>query len=232
MPSQSASSKSSPRSWVANSTKKGQVRCTPLFLLTAYTLTLFCSLSQERRGAWAPDFKRSVSTDLIRQRAVEKEHSYEASQNAKPGTTKRMQFTFSVDQPTTSTPNTTVPKPDLRPSAEFKETSTRCGRQTTRTYAAGDEFHIDTDASAGSRKRKHLPVDQPFLQFSSIFSSDFGPSTLSAQLSHSSAMDYGEDISNTSSRGFSILRPTIELPLDEILSNVDPTDEGLSRHAN
>ena len=141
-----------------------------------------------------------------------------------------MQFTFSVDQPTPATPNTTVPKPDLRPSAEFKETSTRRGRQTTRTHVAGDEStHTDTDASAGSRKRKSLPDDQPFLRFPSIFSSDFGPSALlSAQLSHSSAMNYGEDVTNTSSRGFSILRPTIELPLDEILSNVDPTDESLS----
>lgn len=178
----------------------------------------------------APDFKRNASTDLIRQRAVERERSREASQNAKPGTIKRMQFTFSVDQPTPATPNTAVPKPDLRPSAEFKETSSRRGRQATRAHVAGDDsIHADTDASAGSRKRKCPADDQPLLRFPSLFSNDFGPSALlSMQPSLSSAMNYGEDVTNTSSRGFSILRPTIELPLDEILSNVDPTDDQLT----
>lgn len=41
-------------------------------------------------------------------------------------------------------------------------------------------------------------------------------------------MNYGEDVTNTSSRGLSILRPTIELPLDEILGNVDLIDDHLS----
>jgi GATA-binding protein len=36
----------------------------------------------------APDFKRNASTDLIRQRAVERERLREASQNAHPGTIK------------------------------------------------------------------------------------------------------------------------------------------------
>ena len=132
-----------------------------------------------------------------------------------------------MDQPTPATPNTTVPKPDLRPSAEFKETSTRRGRQATRAHVAGDEsIHTDTDASAGSRKRKCPADDQPSLRFPSLFSNDFGPSALlSMQPSISSAMNYGEDVTNTFSRGFSILRPTIELPLDEILSNVDPMDD-------
>jgi len=45
-------------------------------------------------------------------------------------------------------------------------------------------------------------------------------------------MNYGEDVINTSSRGFSILRPTIELPLDEILSNVDPNDDDFAASFN
>ena len=143
-----------------------------------------------------------------------------------------MQFTFSVDQPTPATPNTAVPKPDLRPSAEFKETSTRRGRQTVRAHVAGDESnHTDTDVSvAGSRKRKCPSDGQPFLRFPSLFSNDFGPSALlSVQPSLSAAMNYGEDVTNSSSRGgLSVLRPTIELPLDEILSNVDPVDEYFS----
>ncbi|KAG1784693.1 uncharacterized protein HD556DRAFT_1451496 [Suillus plorans] len=43
--------------------------------------------------------KICLSTNLIHQRAVECEHSQEASQNAQPGTIKRMQFTFSIDAP-------------------------------------------------------------------------------------------------------------------------------------
>ncbi|KAG9308246.1 hypothetical protein JVU11DRAFT_12133 [Chiua virens] len=195
----------------------------PLSSSPPYTLTFHPRSIEELE---APDFKRNASTDLIRQRAVERERSREASQNAKPGTIKRMQFTFSVDQPTPPTPNTAVPKPDLRPSAEFKETSIRRGRQATRTYVASDDSAHDTDASAGSRKRKCPTDEQPFLRFPSLFSNDFGPSALlSVQPSLSSAMNYGEDITNTFSRGLSILRPTIELPLDEILSSVDPTDD-------
>jgi GATA-binding protein len=45
------------------------------------------------------------------------------------------------------------------------------------------------------------------------------------QPSLSSAMNYGEDVANTSFRGLSILRLTIELPLDDIFSNVDLTDD-------
>ncbi|KAG2052460.1 hypothetical protein BDR06DRAFT_1009519 [Suillus hirtellus] len=37
-----------------------------------------------RESIKAPDFKRNTSTDLIRQRAVKHERSWEASQNARP----------------------------------------------------------------------------------------------------------------------------------------------------
>ena len=58
-----------------------------------------------------------------------------------------------------------------------------------------------------------------------LFSNDFGTSAiLSMQPTLSNAMNYGEDVTNTSSRGLSVHRPTTELPLDEILSNVDLTD--------
>ncbi|KIJ12312.1 GATA zinc finger transcription factor [Paxillus involutus ATCC 200175] len=182
----------------------------------------------------APDFKHNASVDLIRQRAAEKERNREASQNARPGTIKRMQFTFSIDQPAPAGPNVGVTKPDLKPSAEFKETATRRGRQAARAHVAGDEpndhtinMNTEMDASAGSRKRKSFAAfnDHPSLKFPSLFSSDFGPSALLfPQPSFSNAMNYGEDVTNTSSRGFSIVRPTIELPLDELLSNVDTED--------
>ncbi|KAJ3872814.1 hypothetical protein F5051DRAFT_310148, partial [Lentinula edodes] len=89
----------------------------------------------------APDFKHSHSTDLIRQKAVERERSREeaAQEDAAavangtgvggvggPGTRtiKRMQFTFSVNEDQHSAAGYTaqpmhVDKPDLKPSAEF-----------------------------------------------------------------------------------------------------------------
>ncbi|KAK0463137.1 uncharacterized protein EV420DRAFT_1639222 [Desarmillaria tabescens] len=47
----------------------------------------------------APVFKSSHLIEIFCQRVEEKECSREASQNAKPGTIKRMQLTFSIDQP-------------------------------------------------------------------------------------------------------------------------------------
>ncbi|KAF9232341.1 hypothetical protein BU15DRAFT_81344 [Melanogaster broomeanus] len=155
----------------------------------------------------APDFRHNASTDLIRQRAAEKERNREASQHTKPGTIKHMQFTFSLDHLSPIAANVAVSKPDLKPSAAFKETITRRGRPTTRANVAGDEAngctsntHIETETSAGSRKRKNFGSsnEQPFLRFPSLFSSDFGPSALLyAQPSLSNTMKYGEDVTNT-----------------------------------
>ena len=85
---------------------------------------LFFSFSRSIEELEAPDFKRNHSTDMIRQRAVEKGRNREASQNAQPGTIKRMQFTFSVDQPAQTAPSAPVKKPDTKPSTEF---DTGCG---------------------------------------------------------------------------------------------------------
>ncbi|KAI6102779.1 hypothetical protein F5141DRAFT_1008162 [Pisolithus sp. B1] len=185
----------------------------------------------------APDFKRNASTDLIRQRAVERERSREASQNAKPGTIKRMQFTFSVDQPSPAAPNNVLSKPDLKPCLEFKESHTssaRRGRQATRSSnhnsVAGDDSNNDQDSSPptiASRKRKHpssaMYELQPTLKFPSLFSNDFGPSALlSASPTLATPMNYGEDVtysSSTAHHALSIFRPTIELPLDELLDS-------------
>lgn len=148
-----------------------------------------------------------------------------------------MQFTFSIDQPTPAGPNL-VNKPDLKPSAEFKETTSRRGRQATRALVAGDESNDtacadlaaanDYSMPSGSRKRKSPPSqEQPALKFPTLFSTDFCPSALlSASPTLTTPMNYGEDVTNTfSSHSLSILRPTIELPLDELLSNVDSPEE-------
>ncbi|KAK0457046.1 uncharacterized protein EV420DRAFT_1644196 [Desarmillaria tabescens] len=164
----------------------------------------------------APDFKSSHSIEIIRQRAVEKERSREASQNAKPGTIKRMQFTFSVDQPSPAV-NTPVQKPDLKPSPEFHKRP-RAGAR----YESDDH---DKDFSFTQRGRKE--ADQQYLRFPPIFSNDFGPTALLYPApTLTTRMNYGEahHPSGASSDGFSIMRPTIELPLDELLTNVDASE--------
>lgn len=58
------------------------------------------------------------------------------SMHTRPGTIKRMQLTFSLDQPT-PIPFYPAPvkKPDLKPSTEFKDNSARRGRPSARTSA-------------------------------------------------------------------------------------------------
>ncbi|KAG5643654.1 hypothetical protein DXG03_000534 [Asterophora parasitica] len=146
----------------------------------------------------APDFKANHSTDMIRQRAEEKERNREASQHALPGTIKRMQFTFSVDQPSPAV-NQTVQKPDLKPSPEFN---------------ANHKRPRDDDGND-----KDPPRRNSLLRFPSLFSSDFGPSALLYPTpTLTTSINYGEGLNPSASHDrFSISRPTIELPLDELL---------------
>ncbi|KAH6912161.1 GATA-binding factor 6-B [Coprinopsis sp. MPI-PUGE-AT-0042] len=148
----------------------------------------------------APDFKRNHSVELIQQRAAEKERIREA----KPGTIKRMQYTFSIDQPAPAPTTTEVRKPG---ADGFKKKTASKGPQDT---VMGDQ------------------TDTMSLKFPSLFSSDFGPAALlfpSPTLSN--GLNYGEDLtSSTSSNNdvFSVQRPTIELPLDELLHHMEGTD--------
>jgi hypothetical protein len=178
---------------------------------------------------------------MIRQRAVEKERNREASQNARPGTIKRMQFTFSIDQPTPAM-NTFVKKPDLKPSPEFKESSNKRVKPSAHSTFSGDTEDLavadveanDKDPPFTQRGRKlstfttfsHNAQQPASLRFPTLFSNDFGPSALlHATPTHTTRMNYGEGVGfNPSNDGFSIVRPTIELPLDELLNNVDSTD--------
>ncbi|KII90088.1 hypothetical protein PLICRDRAFT_174876 [Plicaturopsis crispa FD-325 SS-3] len=190
----------------------------------------------------APDFKRNHSTDMIRQRAVEKERNREASQNAKPGTIKRMQFTFSIDQPSPATFHSNVRKPDMRPSAEFKE-STKRGRPSTRAAAnmddSGETADVEEDANdkdppLTQRGRRHQvsaaesnqAAQQQSLHFPSIFSDNFSPSALLYPApTRTNPMNYGEGVGfNPDSDGFSISRPTIEIPLDDLVDGVEMSD--------
>ncbi|KAK0421487.1 hypothetical protein EV421DRAFT_1917593 [Armillaria borealis] len=95
----------------------------------------------------APDVKSSHSIEIIRQRAEEKERSREASQNVKPGTIKRMQFTFSVNPPSPAI-NTPVRKPDLKPSPEFHK---RLRARARYDSDDNDKDSLDTAWAQGSR---------------------------------------------------------------------------------
>ena len=192
----------------------------------------------------APGFRRNHSTDIIRQRAAEKERSREANLNGRPGTIKRMQFTFSVDQPTPAASAGPVQKPDLKPSAEFKDNITRRSRPITRSTttqedtlpesaSAPPDSHNDKDTHLTNRARKATDAtslsstivsstnpQDAFLRFPSIFSSDFGPSALLYPTpTVTNPMNYGEGVRHSfpSNDSFDIVRPTIELPLDELL---------------
>ncbi|KAG1813474.1 hypothetical protein EV424DRAFT_1326546 [Suillus variegatus] len=199
----------------------------------------------------APDFKRNASTDLIRQRAVERERSREASQNARPGTIKRMQFTFSIDAPPGSFPATssssytfsgegsTPTKPDLRPSVEFRE-----GRRRRRGDGSSVTNHASSDSASNQNGVSSTTNDSSYekfaasyekLHFPPIFSTSFGPTAiLYSTPTLSNPMSYGEGVSGGCATGFSIYRPTIELPLDELLgedgngNNVPTQPEGES----
>ncbi|KAE9401777.1 hypothetical protein BT96DRAFT_593949 [Gymnopus androsaceus JB14] len=166
----------------------------------------------------APDFKRNHSTDIIRQRAVEKERSREASQNARPGTIKRMQFTFSVDQPSPVSAQL-VKKPDLKPSPEFNKRTRGAAAKADEQMSALDDN--DKEQCVAERPRR----EDFSLRFPPLFSSDFGPAALLYPApTLTTHMNYGEGLNapnNNDSDGFSIPRPTIELPLDELLNGVD-----------
>ncbi|KAF5366853.1 hypothetical protein D9758_006439 [Tetrapyrgos nigripes] len=202
----------------------------------------------------APDFKHNPSSNMIRQRAVEKERNREASQNAQPGTIKRMQFTFSIDQPTPVSAQL-VKKPDLKPSPEFNKRPRVGARQNAGEHRLDDDnvntllddandkdppltqrgrksqsssSSSDSSPSSSSASNKssssNTSVDSQSLRFPSLFSDDFGPSALlypSPTLKN--RMNYGEATAphDNDQDGFSIPRPTIELPLDELLSTVD-----------
>jgi GATA-binding protein, other eukaryote len=157
-----------------------------------------------------------------------------------------MQFTFSVDQPTSTASATPVQKPDLKPSAEFKDNVTRRNRPITRSTATQDDTQPDAaSVPSDSHNDKetlhndHRDAEASFattsatqdalLRFPSLFSTDFGPSALLFPTpTVTNPMNYGEGVRHTipTSDSFDIVRPTIELPLDELLMEPGDCSEG------
>jgi GATA-binding protein len=180
---------------------------------------------------------------MIQQRAAEKERNREASQNAKPGTIKRNTFTFSLEAPL-STTLMPVSKPDLRPSSEFSAGSKRprtaaSSLPTLPPASAPMQSDVDMGTPLTQRGRKSSISTQASesvsewsseaatLRFPSLFSSDFGPTALlNPAPTVRASMSYGEGVANSAATQaladdtFAVTRPTLELPLDDILSTL------------
>ena len=150
-----------------------------------------------------------------------------------------MQFTFSIDQPASIVATAvTTKKPDMKPSPEFRDTAKR-GRPATRSTTTVDDgatnHSDDKDQPLTQRGRKISTTKldaqgkedlyhAASLRFPSLFSNDFGPAALLYPTpTVTNPMTYGEGVASTNnSDGFSIIRPTIELPLDELLNADSP----------
>lgn len=190
----------------------------------------------------APGFRRNHSTELLQQRAAEREREREANQNGRPGTIHRMQFTFSIDQPLGPASSIDVKKPDLKPSAEFRDSAFKRGRPATRstTNVRDDSSSrvADRDEPLTQRGRKQVLAtnesrnsvhDNVYsaaaLRFPSLFSNDFGPTALLYPApTTTNPLTYGEGVgTGASTNDFGIVRPTIELPLDELLNADSPS---------
>jgi GATA-binding protein, other eukaryote len=197
----------------------------------------------------APDFKYNHSTEMRRQRAAEKERDREASQNAQPGTIKRLQFTFSVEQ-LPLVDNAPLKKQDPKPFSDHHAQNSTNANPTgggggaypthpnlnpnpnpnPNSMALVHENSDDNDSSlvqCGSQSAALAhDLRAQSLRFPSLFSNDFGPSALlNSTPTLTTRMNYGEEAGlNPLNDGFSVVRPTIELPLDELLNNVDCGD--------
>jgi len=168
---------------------------------------------------------------MIKQRAAEKERNREANQNA-GGTIKRMQFTFSVDQPTHLIPSAPAKKPDTRPSAELSKRSRAAARvhHEDSIMAEPDNCGVKCAVPDQILSTTSAVSQSQTLHFPALFGDSFTPSALLfASPTLTTTMSYGEGFAPSGSIDdqFRISRPTIEVALDEILFNDDPVaDDG------
>ena len=146
-----------------------------------------------------------------------------------------MQFTFSVEQPSPAS-NAPVPKPDFKPSAEFAKRP-RAPRSHVDDMVVEEDHKPQHQAQQQSHQSQSQPArsspqasydyssQQTAFHFPSMFSNDFGPSALlHSTPSVTNRMTYGEGVSQQYNDTFSIPRPTIELPLDDLLNTVDAAE--------
>ena len=91
----------------------------------------------------------------------------------------------------------------------------------------GTSLLLSVDAKVSTPNNSYSEnIESPSsLRFPSLFSSDFDTHALPYPApTHSNTVSYGEGVSKNTyhpADGFSVVRPTIELPLDELLTNVE-----------
>lgn len=164
-----------------------------------------------------------------------------------------MQFTFSVDQPAVPTASSAAcKKPDLKPSAEFKDnfkrgrvnknarqqqpalttdvdekpynlqrSDTPAGRNAGRAGTSAPSNDSLADYSAQSAVNDELPESVPL---PSLFPGDYEPSALLYPTpAYSQGMSYGEALESghNNNSAFNIDRPTVEIPIDDIMNSID-----------
>ncbi|KIY53563.1 hypothetical protein FISHEDRAFT_63320 [Fistulina hepatica ATCC 64428] len=171
----------------------------------------------------APDFKANHNTEIIRQRAVERERNREASQAAAPGTIQRMQFTFSVEQPSPAQA-IPAPKPDFKPDPQLsRHPQAGTAATTTTTTAVTTSTVKEEDVPFLQRGRKP-EVSPSAIHFPPFLNGINASAHLYSTPTVANSINYGEGIglNASSSHDFSVMRPTIELPLDELLGHEEP----------
>ncbi|CAK5276492.1 unnamed protein product [Mycena citricolor] len=159
-----------------------------------------------------PDLnKHSLSSDLLRQRAEEKERSREAAQLQTGGGLHRMQFTFAVEVPADESSS---------PSAQTGNQAGQIGSFDAKV-SPGAEQSPNLNLNKRKRSAAPEPVAPGTVRLPTVFSTSFGPSALLAapanQLSSAPRKNYGDTISSGGNGDLKIARPTVELQLDELL---------------
>ncbi|KAH8825738.1 hypothetical protein DL96DRAFT_122002 [Flagelloscypha sp. PMI_526] len=181
----------------------------------------------------APAFRRNHSSDLLQQRAQERQTQREAaaSGHAEGGGLNRFQFTFSLE--TGGTPGEDV-------GGSTSVIDTKAGRRQQQAPAPFESAHDQFQSHAASIAAQQSPpqLNQPqqmavdeagsrTLSFPSLFSSSFTPTALLyPEATGGSRRNYGDAPGGKSSAGTHnwspiVERPTIELPLDEMLGLTD-----------
>ncbi|KAF7343920.1 hypothetical protein MVEN_01680700 [Mycena venus] len=154
----------------------------------------------------APDFKRNPSTDLIRQRAVEKERTREASQHTPDHIIQRMQFTFAVEPAAPATTTTTTTS---------SPTTSKNASTTTFPAEKGDQRGQQRQRQRSEREWREQRREREQAQ------------TPRRRLRRCGLLLGLEGQGGRAGRDddMRIARPTIELPLDELLNAEMEDDE-------
>ncbi|KAJ7038960.1 hypothetical protein C8F04DRAFT_950595, partial [Mycena alexandri] len=202
----------------------------------------------------APHFTRTPSTDLLRQRAEEKERTREANLHAPEHVIQRMQFTFSVETPTAAATATTASTsngsgnnagvgagPGGGTTGSFTTGSNSANTSNSANASNPGTANANPTTTTSTKRKRPSSSGEPHthtqnqnqpqtLRLPTLFSTSFGPAALLYPApSLAPRMNYGEaDSYGGGSGDMRIARPTIELPLDELLADLHAYEDASS----